>query len=127
MPRRRVSMSLLVVLDALVAVTASAQPQFLRAGTEFRVNTYTLDAQRLSEVAVDADGDFVVVWRSEIQDGGSYGIFGRRFTANGVGQAAEFQVNLTTVSFQSYPDVAMDDDVDFVVVWQSYGQDGSEY
>ena len=32
--------------------------------TETRVNTYTAFYQSAASVAVDADGDFVVVWQS---------------------------------------------------------------
>ena len=34
-------------------------------GGQFQVNTYTTDYQYFSSVALDADGDFVVVWESE--------------------------------------------------------------
>jgi hypothetical protein len=64
------------------------------------------------------------VWASA-QDGNSRGIFGRRFDSVGVAQSAEFQVSTYTNSNQQYPDVAADDDGDFVVGWESFGQDGS--
>ena len=34
-------------------------------GSEFQVNTYTTNSQNNPSVAVDADGDFVVVWESD--------------------------------------------------------------
>ena len=37
----------------------------------------------------------------------------------------EFQVNTVVSSSQENPSIAMDSDGDFVVAWQSYGQDGS--
>ena len=45
------------------------------------------------------------------------------------GQVAgtEFQVNTHTTSFQKSPAAAADGNGDFVVVWQSLGQDGSSY
>lgn len=39
----------------------------------------------------------------------------------------EFQVNAHTTANQAYPTVSADADGDFVVVWQSTGQDGSNY
>ena len=39
----------------------------------------------------------------------------------------ETLVNTTTSSNQSAPSVAVDADGDFVVAWQSYGQEGSDY
>jgi hypothetical protein len=47
-------------------------------GTEFRVNTYTTQTQGDPSVAADANGRFVVVWRSRHQDGSGNGVFGQR-------------------------------------------------
>ncbi|MCG8455583.1 MAG: hypothetical protein MI919_04825, partial [Holophagales bacterium] len=38
-------------------------------GAEIQVNTYTTSFQDSPSVAVDADGDFVVVWTSNGSDG----------------------------------------------------------
>jgi hypothetical protein len=92
---------------------------------EFQVNTYTLSNQRESAVAMDADGDFVVVWESAGQDGSSYGVYAQRYHASGVARGAAFKVNTYTSNNQSNPAVAMDAAGDFVVTWQSEGQDGN--
>ncbi|MDH3911344.1 MAG: hypothetical protein OEU09_08610, partial [Rhodospirillales bacterium] len=94
-------------------------------GPEFQVNSFTTGFQNLPAVAMDADGDFVVTWNSRYQDGDSWGVFAQRFDAAGVAQGAEFQVNTYASWFQAIPAVAMDADGDFVVSWQSDGQDGS--
>ena len=94
-------------------------------GSEFRVNTYTTNGQRNPAVAMDADGDFVVTWQSDGQDGSFYSVHGQRYNAAGVAQGSEFRVNAYTTGFQSGPSVAMDADGDFVVTWNSYNQDGS--
>jgi hypothetical protein len=78
-------------------------------------------------VSSDADGNFVVVWVSNGQDGNSHGVFGQRFNAAGTPQGPEFQVNSYTTSYQTDPAVASDADGNFVVVWQSFYQDGSAY
>ncbi|SFI35079.1 cadherin domain-containing protein [Planctomicrobium piriforme] len=96
-------------------------------GTEFRVNTYTTDPQYSPSAAMDSDGDFVVTWQSYGQDGDGYGIYAQRFNAAGVAQGSEFQVNTYTTSYQYTASAAMDSDGDFVITWQSYGQDGSGY
>jgi hypothetical protein len=97
-------------------------------GTEFRVNSYTTNDQRPPSVAADASGNFVVIWKSDGQDGSSYGIFGQRFNASGAPQGIEFQINTYTSSSQAGPAVAADSDGDFVVVWGSQGgRDGSDY
>ncbi len=96
-------------------------------GAEFRVNTWTTNAQAYPSVSMDSDGDFVVAWQSLIQDGSSNGIYAQRYNSAGVVQGAEFRVNTWTTSAQTAPSVAMDSDGDFVVAWQSGGQDGSGY
>jgi hypothetical protein len=94
-------------------------------GAEFGVNTQITGTQSDAAVATDASGNFVVAWQSDGQDGSASGIFAQRFDANGNKVGAEVQVNSFTVGSQSNVDVAMDADGDFVVVWQSSGQDGS--
>jgi hypothetical protein len=94
-------------------------------GAEFRVNTYTTDSQDAAALAMDAGGNFVVVWHSDTQDGSSFGIFGQRYDASGVPRGVEFRVNTYTTENQSSPAVAMDVEGNFVVVWSSYSQDGN--
>ncbi|MEZ0371540.1 MAG: hypothetical protein ACAI44_20790, partial [Candidatus Sericytochromatia bacterium] len=94
-------------------------------GAEFRVNTETNDNQVKPAVAMEANGDFVVVWESLNQDGFGRGIYAQRFSATGSPVGGEFLVNTTTFFEQKEPAVAMDADGDFVVAWQSQYQDGS--
>jgi hypothetical protein len=96
-------------------------------GTEFQVNTYFTNAQRKPSVAMDADGDFVVAWQSRFQDSSEYGIYARRYNSDGVAQGTEFRVNTNTTDNQETPAVAMDNAGDFVVSWQSYGQEEEYY
>ncbi len=93
-------------------------------GSEFQVNSYTTSSQSAVDVAMDGDGDFVIVWASFPQDGDSTGIYAQRYNANGIPQGSEFQVNSYTTSFQNSVDVAMDEDGNFVIVWNSFTQDG---
>jgi hypothetical protein len=96
-------------------------------GNEFRVNQITADDQDSPSVALDADGDFVIAWRNRFEDGaaGTNGVYARRFDAAGNALGDEFRVNQTTADAQVAPAVSSDADGDFVVAWQSYGQDGS--
>ncbi len=88
------------------------------AGGEFQVNTYTPSGQRAPAVAAADDGDFVVVWMSATQDGLTYGIFGQRYDSAGASVGGEFLVNTYTSAAERFPDVAMNADGTFVVVWQ---------
>ncbi len=95
-------------------------------GTEFQVNTYTTNSQRVSSAAADNTGNFVVVWQSGAQDGSGEGIFGQRYDAAGNPLGDEFQVSSYTTDSQSRPSVASDDVGNLVVVWQDYSRDGSD-
>ena len=99
-------------------------------GGEFQVNTYTTSFQRSPSVAVDSDGDFVVVWDSNGSSGTDTGdpftawgtsVEGQRYASDGSTQGAQFQVNTYTTLGQYSPSVAVDADGGFVVVWNSAG------
>ncbi len=94
-------------------------------GSLFQVNSYTTGAQKQPAVAADSSGNFVVVWGSSYQDGSGEGVFGQRFTSTGDPVGTEFQVNTYTTSSQEGPKVAEVGSGNFVVVWNSYLQDGS--
>ncbi len=96
-------------------------------GGEFQVNTYTTDNQFAAGIAMDADGDFVVIWNSYYQDGNKRGVFSQRFGSNGSPVGSEFQVNTYTTDEQWARGIAMGGDGDFVVVWSSLYQDGDNY
>lgn len=89
----------------------------VKQGPEFRVNTYTPDAQYGASVAMDARGDFTIAWHSQNQDGSLFGIYAQRFAADGTRQGAEFPVNTTTLNQQEWPSVAMDAAGDSVIAW----------
>ncbi|MCP4660615.1 MAG: DUF11 domain-containing protein [bacterium] len=98
-------------------------------GGEFQVNTYTSNEQNSPSVAVDSDGDFVVVWSSNGSSGTdnfSWSIQGQRYASDGTALGGEFQVNTHTYSEQNSPSVAVDSNDDFVVVWSSNGSSGTD-
>jgi hypothetical protein len=54
----------------------------IRRGQEFQVNSYTTDSQYVRDVAMDADGNFVVVWAGE--DDGPDGVLFQLYDSAGV-------------------------------------------
>jgi hypothetical protein len=96
-------------------------------GPEFRVNTYTTNFQNRPAVTSDSSGNFVVVWRSYLQDGSGVGVFGQRYNSSGTPLGPEFRVNTYTTGQQYHPDVAADASGNFVIVWHDSGQDGSSF
>src|SRR5262245_41611394 len=94
-------------------------------GAEFPVNSFTTNSQYMPSVAADADGDFVVAWQSEGQDGLGAGIYAQRYNAAGAAQGGEFLVNGTAFGGSQFrPAVAMDADGDFIVAWDGAGGPG---
>ena len=53
-------------------------PNGVPAGSQFQLNTYTLDEQRYPDVAMTGNGSFLAAWESNDQDGSGYGIFACR-------------------------------------------------
>ncbi|HKC23548.1 MAG TPA: hypothetical protein VKF32_02345 [Thermoanaerobaculia bacterium] len=96
-------------------------------GGEFRVNTYTTGSQTDPDVASSSSGGFVVVWTDGGQDGSISGVFGQRYASSGARLGIEFRVNTFTSQHQASPKVASDPTGNFVVVWQSFEEDGSSY
>jgi hypothetical protein len=96
-------------------------------GPEFRINSYTTEVQGGPCVSADTAGNFVVVWVSIPQDGSDSGIFGQRYASSGAPLGPEFRVNSFTTDDQFAPSLASDASGNFVVVWTSYSQDGSNF
>lgn len=98
--------------------------QFSQTGepltTAVRVNSFLANSQFSSSVATAPNGEFIVTWSSQEQDGSHSGIFGQRFTREGLFLGPEFQVNQETFSDQLRSKIAMDAAGNFVVVWDSY-------
>jgi hypothetical protein len=100
---------------AIVLIFASV------CSAEFQVNTHPTSDQKDAAVAMDGQGNFIVVWNSYRQDGDSGGIFGQRFNSNSAPLGSEFQINTTNAGNQASPTAAMDAAGNFVVVWQGPG------
>lgn len=92
-------------------------------GSIFVVNSYEDAYQYRPSVASDASGNFVVAWDDD-RSGYSWDVFGRRFDSAGVAQGLDFQINSYTPFVQDRPSVGATGTNQFVVVWESLGQDG---
>jgi hypothetical protein len=96
-------------------------------GDVFQVNTTNNDEQSLPSVAINDNGEFVIAWTTKNQDGDGLGVYARRYDNNGAYQGNEFKVNNSTTGDQWIPKVAINPNGGFVIVWQSFGQDGNAY
>ena len=91
----------------------------LAQGGEFRVNGTTAGVQDNPAVAMDASGNFTVVWTSN--QNGNLDVFARQYNAAGAPLGAEILVNTTLAGGQSEANVAMASTGNFVVVWTADG------
>ncbi len=104
-------------LAAVVIALAAA----MACPAEFQVNTHTDSNQANPAIAVDTNGNFIVVWNSYFEWPRSNEIFCRRFDADGSPIGSEFQINTTTSGNQKEASVATDAAGNFVVVWYGPG------
>jgi hypothetical protein len=93
-------------------------------GGEFRVNQENDGLQQFPTVAMSAEGQFVVAWESQDQDGDGFAVYARMYDAAGVAQGDEFLVNTTTDGDQDKPEAGMDGLGNFVITWNNV--DGDE-
>ena len=102
-----------------------------RVGTEFLVNSQTLDSQYDPSITALAGGGFVITWatRHTAQDGSAGAVKGQVFSASGAKVGAEFLVNSQAVDIQREAVVTGTPDGGFVVAWTNYSssQDGSGF
>lgn len=88
-------------------------------GVSFRVNDDCCsNPHHNPRVAVDADGDFVVVWYDKRS--GNYDVYMKRFDSDGNSLASDLMVNGESSARQVYPDVSCDAYGNFVVAWTDY-------
>ncbi|MEM9850812.1 MAG: hypothetical protein AAF761_02315, partial [Pseudomonadota bacterium] len=93
-------------------------------GAEITVNTTTAGAQSAPAVATLADGSLVVAWESTAPGSNDTDVHLQRLSADGAKIGAEVTVNSTTADRQRDPAIAALDTGGFVVVWESFDQDG---
>jgi hypothetical protein len=87
--------------------------------------------------AAGTPAPFVVTWASFVSSNNNYSILAATFNPNGSARTAAFQVNEPpaqlqptisppTIGWQLMPDVSVDSQGHFTIVWSSFGQDNAE-
>jgi Ca2+-binding RTX toxin-like protein len=99
----------------------------VKVGSETKVNVAITSDQMYPSVSALADGGWIEAWQSLTQDGGGYGVYQRRYDAQGVAVGGETLVNNVTADHQSSPNVTGILNGGWVVTWRSNLQDGSGY
>ena len=118
-----VGIGLALGIGQLRVVTAADNPGD-PIGAEFQVNNTATNSQATPAVAMDADGDFVVVWQGDGEIGKDSfgapiivtGICARCYSNTGLPVSTEFPIDASSTA--GSPSVAMDANGDFVVAWE---------
>lgn len=118
---QRMGITVATVTSLFLGAITNVEAQIDFVGQEVQVNTHTIDGQRFPHVAMSDNGEYVVTWASEGQDGDGLGIFMQRYHADGSAAGSEMQVNASTSHDQTSPSVAMDSSSNFVITWCSRG------
>lgn len=84
-----------------------------------QVNTYISGDQGSDSGIALPDGSWVVLWNSNGQDGSSYGVYQKRFSAQGMPLSGDVLVNSTTSGNQYRQNGAALSDGGWVVCWEN--------
>jgi Ca2+-binding RTX toxin-like protein len=95
-----------------------------RAGPETLVNSTIADNQSNPEIAVLADGGWIVTWTSRSQDGSGAGVYQQRYDKDGRKVSVETSVNAIVDFDQTHASVAALPNGGWVVTWSSADQNG---
>lgn len=98
------------------------------SGVAKLANEYNLNYQINPAIASFPDGTYVITWEDAQQDGSGYGVYAQHYQNNGQKLGAQFQVNITTLANQSYPQISARNQLnstDYIIVWQSETSVGS--
>lgn len=87
---------------------------------EFIVNTFQNNTQTRPDVAMDLEGNFIVVWESWYQDGSERGVYAQKFNSEGIKDGTEFLVNTTTLYSQCKPTISFFNNGNYIIVWESW-------
>ena len=115
--------------DAVVEITVSnpiTGPEPVPIGLPRTINVFDEGDQITPSVTALSNGTFAVVWVSRGQDGSGDGVYGRIVDTTGAPVSDEFRINTTTTGNQQAPRLAALEGDGFVVVWDSFGQDGDK-
>jgi Ca2+-binding RTX toxin-like protein len=93
-----------------------------KVGAETVVNTTTADTQSIPDIAVLADGSYVITWQSRPQDSSDYGVYQRHYDKNGNAMTGEVLVNTSVRGYQGDANIVALADGGWTVTWQGADQ-----
>lgn len=98
-------------------------PNGVPVGDLFEVSTGRITSLTRPAVAINSRGYFVMVWDGDPNGAGADDIHARFYDPAGTPRGAPFIVNTARAGAQQWPQVAIDDANEVVIVWQHDTQD----
>ena len=103
----------------------SLDAEFNKIGNETQVNDFSEGDQIHPAVSMNAQGDYVISWASYSDLNSVYDVKAKVYK-NGIALSNEFLVNTFTAYTQTKPSVDIFNDGSFIIVWESWFEDGSD-
>jgi hypothetical protein len=91
----------------------------------FEVSTSSFSSVTGPSIAMSRAGDFVIVWDGDPNRAGDDGVLGRCYDPNGRPRSEPFRVSTVRNGAAQWPQAAMNDVNEIVVVWQHETQDAN--
>lgn len=111
--------------NAIEQLEIRVLPTAIPLGDVFSVPSRTLNNQNYDAIATDGNGNFTVVFADEGLDSSGWGVYARRFAADGTPQGNQFRINSTIADDQHYPSIATNDSGVSLIVWENYRSTGA--
>ncbi|MDX2361589.1 MAG: HYR domain-containing protein [Crocinitomicaceae bacterium] len=90
-----------------------------------QVNTTTTGNQQEPRIAVDENGEFMIIWSSFDQDGDHHGIYGQRYSAPGTTSGGEISITTNTTGSQDHAALAVTrEGGKYIISWTDDVADG---
>jgi hypothetical protein len=91
------------------------------------VNAFTAGNQSNAQIAMNRQGNYVVVWENnQLDQTNTYGIYAQMFSANGSPISGNIPIDTSLDPLQNDPVVAIYEDGSFVVAWEERNLSGYE-
>ncbi len=96
------------------------EPNCSPVGNEFQINQITTGNQTEPSVAAKNSDEFIAAWQGYVSEEDGFDIFAQRMDTNGLPIGSELHVNNKINSNdQTCPNIAMNNNGSFVIVWDS--------
>jgi hypothetical protein len=93
--------------------------------TAFEVSSWSFSSVTGPSIAMSRVGDFVIVWDGDPNRAGDDGVLGRCYDPNGRPRSEPFRISTVRDGAAQWPQAAMNDANEIVVVWQHETQDAN--